>query len=274
MGALDGVGIDSVIQAAKAREAELDAVGQNQFLEMLVAQLENQDPLNPQDSADFAAQLAQFSTVEQLIAMRSGIDDLVAAFKEQAAGETPATAALDAASLVGREVVVFGSQIEVDGDQTVIELPLRNADTAVTANVRIYDSEGRIRYQGSLLQSDANGQPIALRPGDHSFDFDPRAHNLPEGVYRIEFNATGTDGEPVTILPMVTGVVTGAVVAGQPAIRIGSRLFPVEDILEVRLAPGSTAASAADGSSAASDASETGGGQTVLRPTGRTPVAS
>ncbi|MEZ4278043.1 MAG: flagellar hook capping FlgD N-terminal domain-containing protein [Myxococcota bacterium] len=268
MGALDGVGIDSVIQAAKAREAKQDAVGQNQFLEMLVAQLENQDPLNPQDSADFAAQLAQFSTVEQLIAMRSGIDKLVAAFSDQNDGETPATAGLDPASLVGREVVVFGSQIEVDEDGTAIELPLRNAETAVTANVRIFDSEGRIRYEGSLLQADANGRPIALRPGDHSFDFDPRAHNLPEGVYRVEFSATGTDGEPVTILPMVTGVVTGAVVAGQPAIRMGNRLFSIEDILEVRLAPGS------GGSSTAGGASETGGGQTVLRPTGRTPGAS
>ena len=268
MGALDGVGIDSVIQAAKAREAEQDAVGQNQFLQMLVAQLENQDPLNPQDSADFAAQLAQFSTVEQLIAMRTGIDKLVSVFSDSKNGDAPARAILDPAGLVGREVVVFGRQIEVDGDRNPIALPLRNADTAVTANVRIYDSEGRIRYEGSLLQADANGRPIALRPGDHSFDFDPRAHNLPEGVYRIELSATGTNGEPVTILPMVTGVVTGAVVAGQPAIRIGNRLFSIEDILEVRPAPGS------GGTSTASESSETGGGQTVLRPIGRTPVGS
>lgn len=274
MSALDGVGIDSVIQAAKARDAKQDAVGQNQFLKMLVAQLENQDPLSPQDSADFAAQLAQFSTVEQLIAMRTGIDKLVGVFSDSRNGEAPARASLDPASLVGREVVVFGRQIEVDGDRNPISLPLRNADTAVTANVRIYDSEGRIRYQGSLLQTDANGRPIALRPGDHSFDFDPRAHNLPEGVYRIELSATGTSGEPVTILPMVTGVVTGAVVAGQPAIRIGNRLFSIEDVLEVRLAPGSGGSNASGDSSTAGGSNETGGAQTLLRPIGRTPVAS
>ncbi len=241
MGALDGVGIDSVIQAAERRQNEQDAVGQNQFLEMLVAQLENQDPLNPQDSADFAAQLAQFSTVEQLIAMRTGIDKLVTAFSEQDGGETPA-AKLDPASLVGREVVVFGSQVEVDEDRTAIELPLRNADTAVEAGVRIFDSNGNVRYEGSILETDANGRPIAMRPGDHTFELDPAAHNLPVGTYRIEFTAKGTDGEPVTILPMVTGVVTGAVVAGEPAVRIGSRLFSVEDILEVRLAPGTNGA--------------------------------
>lgn len=266
MGALDGVGIDSVIKAAESRQNEQDAVGQNQFLEMLVAQLENQDPLNPQDSADFAAQLAQFSTVEQLIAMRSGIDKLVAAFSEQDDDESSA-AKLDPASLVGREVVVFGSQIEVDADRAPIELPLRNADTAVEAGVRIYDSNGTVRYSASILETDANGRPIALRPGDHTFAFDPAEHNLPAGTYRIEFTAKGTDGEAVTILPMVTGVVTGAVVAGEPAVRIGNRLFSVEDILEVRLAPG------ADGTSESSASNETGGGQTVLYPSGRTPAS-
>lgn len=270
MGALDGVGIDSVIKAAEARKNEQDAVGQNQFLEMLVAQLENQDPLNPQDSADFAAQLAQFSTVEQLIAMRTGIDKLVTAFSEQDDdGGTPA-AKLDPASLVGREVVVFGSQIEVDEDRSPIELPLRNADTAVKANVNIYDANGRIVHTASILRNDANGRPIALRPGDHSFEFDPRDHGLPSGNYRIEFTAEGTDGEPVTILPMVTGVVTGAVVAGTPAIRIGNRLFALEDILEVRMAPGTTGATDGTGSTALGG---TGGGQTVLYPTGRTPAS-
>ncbi len=261
--ALDGIGIDSAIAAAEARARKQDAVGQDNFLEMLVAQLENQDPLNPQDSADFAAQLAQFSTVEQLIGMRSGIDELVAAFKEEEAG-SGAASRLDPASLVGREVVVFGSQIEVDAERSPISLPLRTAKTAVEASVRIYDAQGGLRYQGSILPVDSNGRPVAMRVGDHSFDFDPAAHNLPEGNYRVEFSAKGTDGAAVTILPMVTGIVTGAVVAGEPAVRIGSRLFKIEDILEVRMAPG--------GGASQDDSAQTGGAQAVLRPSGgRTP---
>lgn len=260
--ALDGIGIDSAIAAAEARERSKDAVGQDNFLQMLVAQLENQDPLNPQDSADFAAQLAQFTSVEQLMGMRAGIDELVAAFKEQDAGSGGASK-LDPASLVGREVVVFGSQIEVDAERSPISLPLRTAQTAVEASVRIYDAEGGLRYQSSILPV-VDGREVALRAGDHSFDFDPAAHNLPEGNYRVEFSAKGTDGAAVTILPMVTGLVTGAVVAGEPAIRIGSRLFKIEDILEVRMAPGWSASE--------DDTALTGGAQSVLRPSGgRTP---
>jgi hypothetical protein len=69
---------------------------------------------------------------------------------------------------------------------------------------------------------------------------------------------------------MVTGVVTGAVVAGTPAIRIGNRLFALEDILEVRMAPGTTGATDGTGSNVSNG---TGGGQTVLYPTGRTPAS-
>lgn len=239
MSALDGVGIDSVLKAAETRKGEQDKLGQNNFLKMLVAQLENQDPLNPQDSAQFASQLAQFSSVEQLISMRTGIDELVAAYKEQAAGTDP-TKNLDPANLVGMEVVVFGSQIEVDAAGSPIEMPLRNADTAVKASVRVLDSEGTVRYTGSVLPV-VNDREVAMRPGDHTFEFDPKAHNLPEGVYHVEFVAQGTDAKPVTILPMVTGVVTGAVLAGEPAVRIGARLFKLSDILEVRQAPGTDA---------------------------------
>lgn len=244
MNILDGTSIDSVIQASEQRKSEQDKVGQNQFLEMLVAQLENQDPLNPQDSADFAAQLAQFSTVEQLIAMRTGIDDLVSAFKEQATGGSAASR-LDPAALVGREVTVFGSQIEVDAKGSPIELPLRLRDTAVTAEYKITDGKGKTVRTGSALPLDASsGKPVPMTPGDHTFSFDPAKYGLAEGVYNIEFTATDADKKPVTILPMVTGVVTGAVVAGKPAIRIGSRLFSVSDVLEVGMAPSTSAAAA------------------------------
>jgi flagellar basal-body rod modification protein FlgD len=265
VGAIDGLGIDSLREAEEARRRSEDAVGQNDFLQMLVAQLENQDPLNPQDSADFAAQLAQFSSVEQLIAMRTGIDKLVTALNDREEGGD-APAALDPTSLIGREVVVFGNQIEVDSEQSPITLPLRTRDTAVEANVRVYDANGTLRHRASILPRDEQGREIALRPGDHSFAFDPAAHGLPEGTYRIEFTARGTDDEPVTVLPMVTGVVTGAILAGEPAIRMGNRIFSLEDILEVRLAPGTGTQT----SSSPVPTPSVGGGLTVTRPTGQT----
>lgn len=50
-------------------------VGKNMFLQLLVAQLKNQDPLNPTDSTQFVSELAQFSQLEQVIAIRSDIEN-------------------------------------------------------------------------------------------------------------------------------------------------------------------------------------------------------
>jgi flagellar basal-body rod modification protein FlgD len=48
------------------------------FLQLLVAQIKNQDPLNPTDGTQFVSQLAQFSELEQIIAIRQGVDGLSA----------------------------------------------------------------------------------------------------------------------------------------------------------------------------------------------------
>src|SRR5688572_32787216 len=52
------------------------AMGQEAFLKLLVAQLQNQDPLNPQENHEFVAQLAQFSTLEQSVGINERLDQL------------------------------------------------------------------------------------------------------------------------------------------------------------------------------------------------------
>lgn len=272
VGGLDSVGIQSALTAQAERQAAEDEVGKNQFLEMLVAQLENQDPLNPQDSAEFAAQLAQFSTVEQLVAMRAGIDQLVALGQSgggASGGGSSAASSLDPMQLIGREVVVFGSQIEVDSQQSLVRMPLRTIDEATRAEVVVRDANGVIRHRASILPTSEDGLPTSLRPGDHEFVFDPAARNLAPGVYSIEFVAADASGDPVTVLPMVEGLVTGAIVAGDPSIRLGNRVFSVDDVLEVRIA--GTAGGAGSTASGAAGAA-VGGGQLVFqRPTGAAP---
>ena len=56
-----------------------DVVSKDQFLKLLVAQLQNQDPLNPLQGDAFVAQLATFSSLEQLVSINSGIQKLVGA---------------------------------------------------------------------------------------------------------------------------------------------------------------------------------------------------
>ena len=56
-----------------------DLANSNTFLKLLVAQMQNQNPLNPADPTQFVSQLAQFSALEQTIAMRTRLDDIYSA---------------------------------------------------------------------------------------------------------------------------------------------------------------------------------------------------
>jgi len=61
--------------SSKSSSSPADAVNQDQFLQLLVAQIRYQDPTNPTDSTAFVTQLAQFSSLEQLVAIRGDLDN-------------------------------------------------------------------------------------------------------------------------------------------------------------------------------------------------------
>jgi flagellar basal-body rod modification protein FlgD len=66
------------------------APSESVFLNLLVAQIQNQDPLNPTDSTQFVSQLAQFSELEQVIAIRGDTDSMAGEMKTAAASSTSA----------------------------------------------------------------------------------------------------------------------------------------------------------------------------------------
>jgi flagellar basal-body rod modification protein FlgD len=69
-----------------------DITNKNTFLQLLIAQLQNQDPLKPQDGAEFVTQLAQFSNLEQQIASREDLDAIRQALATSGPGATGASA--------------------------------------------------------------------------------------------------------------------------------------------------------------------------------------
>ncbi|MBS3805833.1 MAG: flagellar biosynthesis protein FlgD, partial [Oleiphilaceae bacterium] len=75
-----------------------DNLGKNEFMELMIAQLKNQDPLKPQENGDFIAQLAQFSSLEEMQGLSGSVDSMV--------GEFRSTQALQASAMVGRSVLV------------------------------------------------------------------------------------------------------------------------------------------------------------------------
>jgi len=82
----------------RLQEEQRSNLGQEDFLELMITQLKNQDPFKPMESGDFLGQIAQFGTVEGLATLNGSFDSL--------ASSLVSNQALQAASLVGRSVLV------------------------------------------------------------------------------------------------------------------------------------------------------------------------
>lgn len=175
-------------QVDQSRFAKGDELGKNEFLELLVAQLNNQDPLSPQENGEFIAQLAQFSTVEGIEKMNASIDAMASSFQS--------SQALQASSMVGRTVVFPSDQAMVDPQVGLDgQLVLPQASPAVLVNV--YDEAGSM-----VATVNMGAQETGII--DFAWDGQDASGNpLPPGKYRFEAQAS-IDGEPVqlaTLLP-------------------------------------------------------------------------
>lgn len=114
---------------------KIDQSDQNQFLQLFVAQLQNQNPLEPQEGADFLAQLAQFSTVEGITNMEKSIAELTNVFSNNFA--------VQAASLVGKGVEVNTDQTQYVPGNLVkgsIDLP----QTVANLQIEVINSVGEV----------------------------------------------------------------------------------------------------------------------------------
>lgn len=165
--------------------------GQDRFLTMLVAQMKNQDPLNPLDNAQVTSQLAQINTVKGIENMNSTLTDLAARFD--------AMQVMQAASLVDRSVLVAGTAIPVSdtGAAGAYEL----AAAADSVKIRILDGTGNEVYATTQT---------AKAAGLNDFKWDGKLANGKQaapGTYKLEVTAT-TAGQPVTASPFVSAKVS------------------------------------------------------------------
>ena len=200
--ALDQYQIDS------DRFATGDELGKDQFLELLVAQMNNQDPLSPQENGEFIAQLAQFSTVEGIGNLNTSMESLLSGYQS--------SQALQASSLVGRTVIVPADQAVVDTEAGLEgQLALQKNSTNVFVN--IYDDAG------SLVKTINLGSQEA---GMHDFTWDgtDASGNLAEpGIYTVEAMASidGKNTQMATLLPAnVDSVSLGAGGGGEMLLNV------------------------------------------------------
>lgn len=165
-------------------------LGKDEFLTLLVAQLQHQDPLNPMDDKDFTAQLANFSSLEQLTDINSGIQALTA----QAGTQDMRTAV----SYIGRDVRAAGNSVSVESGKASTVYYYLDA-TAESAYVNLYDVNGNIVRTVQL-----GGQ----QAGEHTFEWDGldwAGKTAPDGVYYVYMAAQDASGSAILTDTEVSG---------------------------------------------------------------------
>ena len=200
----------------------------DEFLKLLVEQLKHQDPMSPMNSQDFASQLAQFSSLEQLTNMSGMMEDSVQAdlMLTQAINNTMAT------SFIGKNVSAAGDTITFSKDGPVdISFQLNGRAENVTVNV--------IDGAGNIVKGMELG---ALSGGKQSHTWDGKNTNgdeVPEGEYKIQVIALDANDDPVSALTMVQGTITGVKYTdGTAVFVVNDEEIPFSSVIEITASEG------------------------------------
>ena len=124
--------VNSLTQGAQNQQAgtgKKEDLGKNEFLKLMMAQMQQQDPLAPQDNNQMLAQLAQFSGLEQMQNLNTKFDDFV--------GLLSLSSNVDSVSYIGKEVRVEGDQLLFDGQSDSNKIYWKNQSDASETSISI-----------------------------------------------------------------------------------------------------------------------------------------
>lgn len=212
-------------QVSAAQEQKLNtlassqSLGQDVFLNLLVTQLKNQDPLEPMEGTEFVTQLAQFSELDEMRELTDG--------QEALQGYLASLNNFSAVSLLGKEVEFTGNGLTLqEGGTADIEFQLPADATKVA--VAIYDENGNTVRSWTEGAMDAGRQSLVWNGQDDA------GQQVAPGAYSFSITALDGEGAPLTVEQIQTGRVEKVEFQdGNPYLRIGDRWFALADIQSI-----------------------------------------
>ncbi len=177
--------------------ARTSTLGQEDFLKLLMTQLQNQDPMEPMDNGEFMGQMAQFSTVQGVTEMGESIDGLVSIYQGQQMSAN--------ASMIGKKALVDGNWAQLEGGKLAGAIDLTTAANDLRVDVK---SE-----TGELMASIGLGSKMA---GVQEFSWDGIKQDgttAPEGNYYLSASAV-RDGQSTVPAMQVYGTVNSVQMKG------------------------------------------------------------
>jgi flagellar basal-body rod modification protein FlgD len=166
---------------------------QDYFMKMLLAQIQNQDPLNAQDPAEMTSQLTQLNTASGIERLNGSINAMLE--------QTTAQSFMSNAALIGSQVLAAGDVLDlgVSGDAS---FGLKLAANSTQTTVKLLAADGRVVDELSLG---------ALSAGMHTFTWDGAGYDgarADSGRYRLVAAASNGEGNPVATSSLTQGLVS------------------------------------------------------------------
>lgn len=204
------------------REATSE-LGKDDFLKLLTVQLQNQDPLSPVENEDFIAQLAQFSSLEQLENINANLQDSIDLdlILTQVLNNTAA------AGLIGKTVVADGGKVHLaESGSSEIHFDLASDTDHVV--IRITDESGAV-IQTLRQDNLAAGRNKVEWNGD-----DSQGNRRSEGNYTIEIEAYDGQDNSIEVTPLLVGEITGVRFEdGEARLLVGGLELGIGEIHEI-----------------------------------------
>lgn len=216
---------DNEDSGASSSKTDRLASDKHTFLKLLVAQLTHQDPLNPTDDKEFVAQLAQFTSLEQLQEINSGVSGLNTTMTQ--------SQMMTATGFIGKDVVVTGNQVTKFNDEK---------KAIYTTKVYYTFKEDVAAHQVSILDDNKNivyyADLGAYKAGTYQFPWNGKDMNgkeMPSGVYQIYVSAQDANGKAVLSNQQFTARVMGVMQEdGVYKLALdGGRVVPITDVTTI-----------------------------------------
>lgn len=212
--------VTSTTSTAAAQMKEKLGMNKDDFLKLFITQLQNQDPLAPQDPTAMLGQLAQLTQVEQAYNSTAALEKLLAA--------QDSSLAMGAVSLIGKQVSADGNQINFNGSDSPVvsyQAPSALSDTTMT----ITDASGKV------LRTITLG---AVEAGNKTYQWDGKdaqGNLLPAGAYNYSVSGTNALGQKQQAATMTTGTADGVQFSnGVAYVTIGAVTVPFNSVLAVK----------------------------------------
>jgi flagellar basal-body rod modification protein FlgD len=209
------------VDPTKNRRVGNPDLDKDAFLKLFLAQLKNQDPTNPMQNHELAAQLAQFSSLEKLSNIDTGIANMAKANDPKQSYDAPL-------ALIGKGIA---------GDSSKILRSDKTSKHDITFNLPAPATEVTLSVKNSAGQEVKKIEARNLKEGSNKVQWDGRLENgqgAPEGEYNVEMTAKNSAGTKLGVETKFMGKVTGVnFTAEGPVLMIGHQSIRLKDVKKI-----------------------------------------